>query len=143
MGHSLQILLTSRMARSSLLLCCLVAPFAVSLPQLQEREELVVGSACQLEAIDSNGLVDEERVAECNRCWPQLALEDRDSTEAAKECVRKFLAALQLQEGGPRVDLGKSSAGGEPSQLLPCHRQPVQLSCQQEWPSEKKAVNHR
>ena len=40
-------------------------------------------------------------------------------------------AALQLQEGGPRVDLGKSSAGGEPSQLLPCHRQPVQLSCQQ------------
>ena len=26
-------------------------------------------------------------------------------------------AALQLQEGGPRVDLGKSSAGGEPTQL--------------------------
>ena len=82
------------MARSSLLLCCLVAPFAVSLPQLQEREELVVGSACQLEAIDSNGLVDEERVAECNRCWPQLALEDRASTKAAKECVRKFLPRL-------------------------------------------------
>ena len=77
-----------------ILLCCLVAPFAAGLPQLQEREELVVGSACQLEAIDSNGLVDEKRVEECNKCWPQLALESRASTEAAKECVRKFLPKL-------------------------------------------------
>ena len=83
------------MARFSLLICCLVAPFAVScLPQLQEREQLVVGSACQLEAINSIGLVDEKRVEECNKCWPQLALKDRESTEAAKECVRKFLPKL-------------------------------------------------
>ena len=78
-------------------LCCLlvVAPFAVfGLPQLQEREELVVGSACQLEAITSDGLIDEKRVEECNKCWPQLALKDRESTEAAKECVRKFLPKL-------------------------------------------------
>ena len=66
----------------------------MGLPQLQEREELVVGSACQLEAIDSDGLVDEKRVEECNKCWPQLALKDRESTEAAKECVRKFLPKL-------------------------------------------------
>ena len=79
-----------------ILICCLlVAPFAVfGLPQLQEREELVVGSACQLEAINSDGLIDEKRVEECNKCWPQLALEDRASTEAAKECVRKFLPKL-------------------------------------------------
>ena len=66
----------------------------MGLPQLQEREELVVGSACQLEAIDSDGLVDEKRVEECNKCWPQLALKDRESTEAAKECVKKFLPKL-------------------------------------------------
>ena len=53
-----------------------------------------MGSACQLEAIDSNGLVDEKRGEECNKCWPQLALESRASTEAAKECVRKFLPKL-------------------------------------------------
>ena len=40
-------------------------------------------------------------------------------------------AALQLQAGSPRADLGKSSAGSEPSQLLPCHCQPVQLSFRQ------------
>merc|ERR1712066_724184 len=91
---SLQILLTkSRMAR--FVFCCLVASILVAshlanaLPQ-----EMVVGSACQLEAITADGLVDEKRVDECNRCWPRLALEDRASTEAAKECVRKFLPKL-------------------------------------------------
>ena len=39
--------------------------------------------------------------------------------------------ALQLQAGSPRADLGKSSAGSEPPQLLPCHCQPVQLSFRQ------------
>merc|ERR1711928_99375 len=74
-------------------------------------QELVVGSACQLEAITSDGLIDEKRVDECNRCWPRLALEDRASTEAAKECVRKFLPkphsscrreVLELTWGSPQ-----------------------------------------
>merc|ERR1712066_114628 len=96
---SLQILLTkSRMAR--FVFCCLVASILVAshlanaLPQ-----ELVVGSACQLEAITADGLIDEKRVDECNRCWPRLALEDRASTEAAKE--QTFSTASSPQSTSP------------------------------------------
>ena len=83
--------------------------------------------------------------------FTHIDLTHRASTEAAKECVRKFLPKLHSSckrearkwngsvewkekkndYEGAWADVGKSATGSKPSQLLHLHSQPVQHSVQQ------------
>jgi len=86
-------------------------------PMPQRADEALLGSACVLESLGSDGTLDERKAERCVQCWPEdsLGKENPANLAAAKKCARTYLpnlhkaCKLEIEQ----LTLGNIEEGGQ------------------------------